>query len=71
MQDLLDKAQGTQCSDIHLITGRPPLFRVLGELRPINYEVLTLETMRGYMALITNHPIEGTQPIKIRRKNWL
>jgi len=25
----------------------------------------------GYMALITDHPIEGTQTIKIRRKNWL
>lgn len=52
MQDLLDKAQGTQCSDVHLITGRPPLFRVLGELRPINYEVLTIEKMRGWMNAI-------------------
>jgi len=25
----------------------------------------------GYMALITEHPIEETFPIKIRRKNWL
>jgi twitching motility protein PilT len=34
LSSLFEQARGAQASDLHLVAGRPPLFRVGGELRP-------------------------------------
>jgi len=44
-------------SDLHLSTGRPPLLRLHGELRPIEREPLRADQLRALLAEIT--PAEG------------
>ncbi len=46
MQALLDLAMVKQASDVHLSVGRPPLFRVAGQLQPVGQEPLTSADVR-------------------------
>jgi twitching motility protein PilT len=46
MQALLDLAMVKKASDVHLSVGRPPIFRVAGQLQPVGHEPLTSADVR-------------------------
>lgn len=46
MQALLELAMVKQASDVHLSVGRPPIFRVAGQLQPVGQEPLTSADVR-------------------------
>ncbi len=54
IEDLLKKAGEEKASDIHLSVTSPPVFRLDGELKALESEVLTSEIIWGYIEKLTN-----------------
>ena len=54
MNKLLDVALQQDASDIHLTVGRPPSFRISGEIKSLNTAPLTPEDTASLMKQITS-----------------
>ena len=52
--DILRTAFEHKASDIHLISGHPPMMRVNTVMTPMDYPLLTPATVKGYVDEITN-----------------
>lgn len=59
MQDFLKKMAEMEASDFHLVVGRPPLFRVDGELASTNSEALTSKAITDLVySILTKEQID-------------
>ena len=54
LADILRTALETDASDIHLVSGQPPMMRVHTVITPMDYPVLTPEFMTKTLESITN-----------------
>lgn len=52
IDSILQLVQAQGASDLHLVSGSPPMLRIHGELQPIEYEPLTSEVIVGLLAEI-------------------
>jgi twitching motility protein PilT len=52
IDSILQLVQAQGASDLHLVSGSPPMLRIHGELSPIEYEPLTSEVIVGLLAEI-------------------
>ena len=49
LDEILTEAYHQKASDVHLVTGAPPIYRIDGVLLPQKSEVLTIETTKAYV----------------------
>lgn len=49
LDEILTEAYHQKASDVHLVTGAPPIYRIDGVLLPQKSEVLTFETTKAYV----------------------
>ena len=49
LDEILTEAYRQKASDVHLVTGAPPIYRIDGVLLPQKSEVLTFETTKAYV----------------------
>ncbi|QOJ17595.1 MAG: type IV pilus twitching motility protein PilT [Phycisphaeraceae bacterium] len=54
LSDILRSAKDQDASDIHLIAGHPPMMRVHTVMTPMDYPVLTRESMQKLLDAMTN-----------------
>ncbi len=54
LNDILRKAQEQDASDIHLIAGHVPMMRVHTVMTPMEFPVITPETIAGWLQAMTN-----------------
>ncbi|MCX5781587.1 MAG: type IV pilus twitching motility protein PilT [Elusimicrobia bacterium] len=54
MQDLLISFFDKKASDLHLVAGLPPMFRIDGEVQPTHYDVLSAEVCQKLIYSILN-----------------
>jgi len=52
IDSILQLVQAQGASDLHLVSGSPPMLRIHGDLQPIEYEPLTSEVIVGLLAEI-------------------
>ena len=52
IDSILQLVQAQGASDLHLVSGTPPMLRIHGDLQPIEYEPLTSEVIVGLLAEI-------------------
>jgi len=52
IDSILQLVQAQGASDLHLVSGSPPMLRLHGELQPIEFEPLTSEVIVGLLAEI-------------------
>jgi Tfp pilus assembly pilus retraction ATPase PilT len=54
IDSILQLVQAQGASDLHLVSGSPPMLRLLGDLQPIEFQPLTSEVIVGLLAEIMN-----------------
>ena len=59
IQNLIALAKESRASDLHLVAGVPPMFRIDGELRPaINLEEMTHHSIEELFRQVANTRLE-------------
>ena len=65
IHSILQLVQAQGASDLHLVSGSPPMLRIHGELNPIEYEPLTSEVIVGLLAeIMTDEQLERYQALE-------
>ena len=65
IDSILQLVQAQGASDLHLVSGSPPMLRIHGELSPIEYEPLTSEVIVGLLAeIMTDEQLERYQALE-------
>ena len=65
IDSILQLVQAQGASDLHLVSGSPPMLRIHGDLSPIEYEPLTSEVIVGLLAeIMTDDQLERYQALE-------
>jgi len=65
IDSILQLVQAQGASDLHLVSGSPPMLRIHGDLNPIEYEPLTSEVIVGLLAeIMTDEQLERYQALE-------